>query len=65
MLRSLLAFVAILLSEDLWVLHGMGSSNNKVWQTRLLLRYRMSLSAPNMLLTLQVNVCSLQWLLLH
>jgi len=29
MLMSLLAFAIILLSEDLWVLHGIRSSNNK------------------------------------
>lgn len=35
MLMSLLAFVAILLSEDLWVLHGIRSSNNKAMTDRI------------------------------
>lgn len=32
---SLLAFVAILLSEDLWVLRGIRSSNNKAVTARI------------------------------
>lgn len=35
MLTSLLAFVAILLSEDLWVLHGIRSRNNKAVTDRI------------------------------
>lgn len=35
MLMSLLAFVAILLSEDLWVLHGIRSNNNKAVTDRI------------------------------
>lgn len=35
MLMSLLAFVAILFSEDLWVLHGIRSSNNRAVTGRI------------------------------
>lgn len=35
MLTSLLAFVAILFSEDLWVLHGIRSSSNKAVTDRI------------------------------
>lgn len=35
MLMSLLALVAILFSEDLWVLHGIRSSNNRAVTDRI------------------------------